>query len=248
MSVRKGSKGWSMPSLDVVVDRLSGALLVETSRGLPDAVWEQFALLIGKGTEISCAVPAAMQPAPARAAWETSPHAVRLAGYWYNSLIEGPGRRSVAKLQGCPVRCAGCSTPDSWDADQGTLVGADRLASILLDAPLPVDGVTVLGGEPMAQAEGLLELVRALRGRGCPHILVYSGFTYERLRRMARDRPTIGLVLNEIDVLIDGPYVQALAHAGGAWTGSGNQRVIDMAGIRQHGVHVSLHEPGREQA
>jgi anaerobic ribonucleoside-triphosphate reductase activating protein len=237
-----------MPSLDVVVDRLSGALLVETSRGLPDAVREQLAQLIGNGTEISCAVPAAMQPVPSRAAWETSPHAVRLAGYWYNSLIEGPGRRSVAKFQGCPVRCAGCSTPDSWDADQGSLAAADRLANTLLDAALPVDGVTVLGGEPMAQAEGLLELVRALRRHGCPHILVYSGYTYERLRRMARERPAIGLVLNQIDVLIDGPYVQALAHAGGAWTGSGNQRVIDMVATRQQGVLQSLHEPGREQA
>jgi anaerobic ribonucleoside-triphosphate reductase activating protein len=237
-----------MPYLDLVVDRVAGALLVATSHGLPDTVQAQLDLLIEKGVAISCAVPAMMQPPPAPIS-QGAPHAgVRLAGYWYNSLIEGPGRRSVAKFQGCPLRCAGCSTPDSWDADQGTLVAADHLADILLDAPLPVDGVTVLGGEPMAQAEGLLELVDALRRRGCPHILVYSGFTYERLCGMVRDRPEIGLVLNEIDALIDGPYVQALAHAGGAWTGSGNQRLIDMVATRQQGVLVSLYEPGRESA
>jgi anaerobic ribonucleoside-triphosphate reductase activating protein len=237
-----------MPYLDLVIDRVSGALLVAHNRGLPDVVQGQLVQLLGKGAEISCAVPASMQPAPTSVSRVGSHARVRLAGYWYNSLIEGPGRRSVAKLQGCPLRCGGCSTPDSWDADQGTLVGADQLADVLLDAPVPVDGVTVLGGEPMAQAEGLVELVYALRQRGCPHILVYSGFTYRQLCKMARDRPAIGLVLTEINVLIDGPYVEALAESGGAWTGSGNQHVIDMVASRRGGVLVALPEPGREPA
>jgi anaerobic ribonucleoside-triphosphate reductase activating protein len=238
-----------MPYLDVVVDRLSGALLVANRHGLPDTVQADLALLLGKGAEISCAVPAMMmQPTSASVSGGRSQTGIRLAGYWYNSLIEGPGRRSVAKFQGCPLRCIGCSTPDSWDSDQGAVVDADQLADILLEAPGPVDGVTVLGGEPMAQAEGLLELVDALRRRACPHVLVYSGFTYQQLCKMARSRPAIGQVLSEIDVLIDGPYVQALASAGGAWTGSGNQCVIDMVATQQNGVLVALPEPGRVQA
>ena len=108
----------------------------------------------------------------------------------------------------------------------GTLVPVDRLAAALLDPAFARDGVTLLGGEPFAQPEGLLALVRALHIRECRHVLAYSGYTYRRLRRLAERQPVIGTILDEIDVLIDGPYVQALAGGAGLWTGSGNQRVL----------------------
>jgi len=78
----------------------------------------------------------------------------------------------------------------------------------------------------MQQPLGLLALVQALRARNCPHILVYSGYTYERLRRMEKRQPAIGAVLDSIDILVDGPYVERLAAGDGPWTGSGNQRVL----------------------
>ena len=80
----------------------------------------------------------------------------------------------------------------------------DRLADALLDPAYTRDGVSLLGGDPFAQPEGLLALVRALRARGCPHILCYSGYTYEALRRGARRQATIGAVLDELDMLVDG--------------------------------------------
>ncbi|MCC6176186.1 MAG: 4Fe-4S cluster-binding domain-containing protein, partial [Chloroflexi bacterium] len=61
---------------------------------------------------------------------------------------------------------------------------------------------------------------------GCQHILCYSGYTYEALRRQAEWQPAVGGVLDEIDVLIDGPYVTALADGAGPWTGSANQRLL----------------------
>jgi anaerobic ribonucleoside-triphosphate reductase activating protein len=89
------------------------------------------------------------------------------------------------------------------------------------------------------QSEGLWALIQVLRARGCPHILVYSGYTYERLRRMAERHPAIGTILESVDVLIDGPFVSARADRGGPWTGSGNQRVIDLGATRRAG-HVVL--------
>ena len=68
--------------------------------------------------------------------------------------------------------------------------------------------------------------MQALRARGCPHILCYSGYTYEALRTRAKRPAAIGAVLDEIDMLVDGPYVEALAGGAGPWTGSGNQRVL----------------------
>jgi anaerobic ribonucleoside-triphosphate reductase activating protein len=106
------------------------------------------------------------------------------------------------------------------------------------------DGVSILGGEPFQQPDGLLALVRALRVRGCRHILAYSGYTYERLRRMGERRPSVGVVLDEIDILVDGPLVAALADGAGAWTGSGNQRVIDLASTRATGRVALLDASG----
>ena len=119
-----------------------------------------------------------------------------------------------------------CITPDSWDPNRGTLVPVDRLVTALLDPAYQRDGISIVGGEPFAQPDGLWALVRVLRARGCQHILVYSGYTHERLRRMAERQPAIGSVLDEIDMLIDGPFLAARAAGAGPWTGSGNQRVL----------------------
>ena len=99
---------------------------------------------------------------------------------------------------------------------------------MLLDPKYERDGVSILGGEPFAQADGLLALVKNLREQGCPHIVCYSGYTLEVLREKAVKQPAIGEVLSEIDILIDGAYVESLSGGAGLWTGSGNQRVIDM--------------------
>jgi anaerobic ribonucleoside-triphosphate reductase activating protein len=98
-----------------------------------------------------------------------------------------------------------CLSPDSWAADGGRLVPVDRLTDALLDPAHERDGVSILGGEPFAQPNGLLALVRALRARGCRHILCYSGYTYEALLSRAAQQPAIGAVLDEIEMLIDGP-------------------------------------------
>jgi anaerobic ribonucleoside-triphosphate reductase activating protein len=228
-------------SLDVILDPLTGRVLVEDPDRLPPALRLALEADLGLGHDVACAVPdptARLTLPPATPEERATRPCVRLAGYWHGSLIEGPGRRSTAKLQGCPLRCDGCITPDSWDAAGGAEVPVDRLADALLNPAHPRDGVSLAGGEPFHQPEGLLALVRALRERGCPHVLCYSGFTYERLRRMATRRPAIGAVLDEIQVLIDGPFVAALAATAGPWTGSGNQRVIDLTQTRARGAVV----------
>lgn len=70
---------------------------------------------------------------------------------------------------------------------------------------------------------------------GCPHIVWYSGYTYEALLRRSITEPAIAAVLDDVEVLIDGPYREAHADSAGPWTGSGNQRVIDLAATRRAG-------------
>jgi anaerobic ribonucleoside-triphosphate reductase activating protein len=128
--------------------------------------------------------------------------------------------------------------------DAGVLVDTDRMAEALLDPAYQRDGISILGGEPFNQPAALLGLVRALRIRGCRHILAYSGYTYEQLRRIARVRHAVGAVLDEIDVLIDGPFLKERTGSAGPWTGSGNQRVISLAKTRAQGGLVMVAEDG----
>jgi anaerobic ribonucleoside-triphosphate reductase activating protein len=117
--------------------------------------------------------------------------------------------------------------PETHDPDGGVPLPVVDVAAAALDpSGAPRDGVTISGGEPFFQPAGLLALVRALRERGCPHLLVYSGYALGALRRRAGREPAVGAVLAAIDVLMDGPYVAARAAGAGQWRGSANQRLL----------------------
>jgi anaerobic ribonucleoside-triphosphate reductase activating protein len=137
-------------------------------------------------------------------------------------------------FQFCPLKCLGCYVPELHDKNAGVSVPVKKLAASLLDPQHERDGVTILGGEPFAQILGLRALIQELRKSGCPHIVCYSGYTLEALSEKAVKQSAIGEVLDEIDILIDGAYVESQAAGAGLWTGSGNQRVIDMRATNQN--------------
>lgn len=226
-----------MRELTVLIDTTSGAMLVEHSHLSADVLAE-VAAIAGEGKELGCARPLNVIPPPPSPDIRTAEVCVRIAGYYHNSLVEGPGRRSSVLFQFCPLSCEGCWVPQLHSPDGGELVSVKTLAEKLLDPGFERDGVSILGGEPFAQAEGLLALVKELRRSGCKHIVCYSGYTLETLIQKAKRQTAIGEVLADIDILIGGPYVEALADSGGAWTGSGNQNVIDLRKTRRTGRTV----------
>ena len=134
----------------------------------------------------------------------------------------GPGRRVALWVAGCPLRCKGCITPQLLSRDAGEAIGVSRLAQHLLQLTPPLDGVTLSGGEPFAQAPALLRLVKLVKAER-PHwtVLTFSGFTLKQWRGgdAAQRR-----LLQQIDILVDGPY---LAGRPGkhALTASANQQV-----------------------
>ncbi len=133
---------------------------------------------------------------------------------------EGPGERACLWVQGCPIRCAGCAVPWTWDPDGGEWMDVGALAERILDGP-SVEGVTFLGGEPFAQAAALAELGGILRDAGLS-VLTFSGYTLERIRRA--NRADWDALLDVTDLLIDGPYVRERLDLSRPGVGSGNQR------------------------
>jgi anaerobic ribonucleoside-triphosphate reductase activating protein len=87
----------------------------------------------------------------------------------------------------------------------------------------PRDGVTILGGEPFLQPDGLLALLQSLKQRK-QHVTLYTGYTLEQLN--ARSDAVIGEILRLTDILIDGPFVKELSENATEWVGSTNQRLI----------------------
>jgi anaerobic ribonucleoside-triphosphate reductase activating protein len=224
-----------------ILDETTGQLLVEglTSEEASPLVGD----LLPPAREVYCAAPMEVFHLPPASSEEIAQSTcVRIAGFYHNSLIEGPGRRSTVKFQGCVTACRGCIARDTWDRQGGYLVPVDRLADALLDPWFDRDGISILGGEPFLQPEALLAVVQELRVRGCRQIPVYSGYTYEHLQRMAQRQPAIAAVLNDVDILVDGPYVAALSDRAGLWTGSGNQRVITLVSTRRRGQIVLFGE------
>ena len=218
-----------MPEITFIVDELHGAILVEDNQDYRADAADQLRSDLGEGQEIGCARPSEIIVPPIISLEESAGKTnVRIAGYYHNSLTEGPGRRSSVLFQFCPLKCKGCYVPQLHSKEAGVLISVKKLAELLLDPKYERDGVTILGGEPFAQADGLLALVKKLREQGCPHIVCYSGYTLEVLREKAVKQPAIGVVLNDIDILIDGAYIESLSSGASLWTGSGNQRVIDM--------------------
>ncbi|MED4784897.1 4Fe-4S single cluster domain-containing protein [Brevibacillus choshinensis] len=115
------------------------------------------------------------------------------------SLVNEPGLRSVIHLQGCSLGCKGCFNPNTHDFDSGYIKTIREVCNVI---PRDVEGVTISGGEPFQQPEGLLALVKALRVRGYS-IIVFSGYTKAELNKL----PLGPEILKCVDILVDGRYV-----------------------------------------
>lgn len=158
-------------------------------------------------------------------------------------IANGPGIRATVFVTGCSRRCINCFNEEYQDFNAGsewTAAETERLISYLQDDTN--SGLTLLGGEPMENAEDLLELVQAVR-RAVPEksIWVYSGFLYEEILA----QPARKALLEACDVLVDGPFVDALKDPGLYFRGSSNQRIIDVAKSREAGKAVLLWPDGR---
>lgn len=148
-------------------------------------------------------------------------HLLQLAAFLPETRANGPGVRAAVWVQGCARDCVGCFNRDFAPLDGGSLVDPAELAAAIAALP-DIDGLTLSGGEPFRQASAAAVLARAVREAGLS-VLVYTGYLHEELQ----DSPDSGMaeLLASTDILIDGPFVEALAE-GQALKGSSNQRVI----------------------
>jgi anaerobic ribonucleoside-triphosphate reductase activating protein len=136
----------------------------------------------------------------------------------------GPGTRAAIWVQGCPLHCPGCLAPQWIPFVPALLLTPEEIVEQLeLEK---ISGLTFSGGEPMEQAAGLAALARLARQQKDLDLICFTGYRYERL---LKNPPNQGVaeLLAQVDVLIDGPFVQSLNDSVGL-RGSSNQRVIHL--------------------
>ena len=130
---------------------------------------------------------------------------LRMAGIVKESIVDGKGIRFVVFVQGCPHHCAGCHNPQTHSFQDGYDMDTDEILE-QVKADKLLSGITFSGGEPFCQPAALVELARRVRELGL-NVTTYSGYTFEQLLEMSGQNPAIGDLLQECDVLIDGPFI-----------------------------------------
>ncbi len=146
---------------------------------------------------------------------------IRVLDIIEDTMVDGPGFRTSIYCAGCNHQCPGCHNPQSWAFDGGREMSVSELMKIITADPFA--NVTFSGGDPMYQAAGFAELARAIHTHTNKDIWCYTGFTYESL--IHKDQRAL---LEQIDVLVDGPFIQKLRDPDLLFRGSSNQRLIDV--------------------
>ena len=143
-----------------------------------------------------------------------------------NDIANGPGVRVSLFVSGCRNHCPGCFQPQTWDFGYGKPFTSDTEEEII-EALRPswIQGFSILGGDPMEpeNREALLPLLKRIRSE-LPEkdIWLYTGYTLEEVSDEE--------ILNWVDVVVDGPFIEAKKDMSLSFRGSRNQRIIRLKG------------------
>lgn len=151
--------------------------------------------------------------------------ALRVAGIVSESIVDGPGIRFVIFAQGCIHHCKGCHNPATFNLNGGKLIEVETLMNEIKKNPL-LRGVTFSGGEPFLQAEAFSEIAKQCHLLGL-NVLSYTGYTFEDLVSDFDKHPEWKGLLENIDILIDGPFIEKEKSLMLLFRGSSNQRILN---------------------
>jgi anaerobic ribonucleoside-triphosphate reductase activating protein len=144
---------------------------------------------------------------------------IRLHAFEPASRANGPGLRAVVWFQGCTLDCEGCFNPATHNPHGGYESDSQAISAEILALGTRIEGISISGGEPFQQPEGLLDVLRRLNSSGLSR-LVFSGYALSEIRSFSLGPE----ILSHIDVLVAGRFVAARnLHVG--LLGSGNQQL-----------------------
>ena len=138
-----------------------------------------------------------------------------------DTTVDGPGWRSSVYCAGCRHACPNCHNPETWSFTAGELTSID---DIMAELARTEGNITFSGGDPMYQAEAFTELARRIREELHRTIWCFTGFLFEEV--MAD--PVMSRMLPYLEVVVDGPFIEAEKSLDLLFRGSKNQRLVDV--------------------
>jgi anaerobic ribonucleoside-triphosphate reductase activating protein len=135
--------------------------------------------------------------------------------YEENEHLYGPGKRLLLFTQGCSLHCKGCVNEHLWQFGVGANITVEEVLELCQD----VEGITLHGGEPLDQSEGVLEIVKALKSVG-KTVILFTGYQYKELSKSSQKR-----VWSLSDLVVSGRYIEEKRNIYLQFRGSTNQRV-----------------------
>ena len=140
---------------------------------------------------------------------------MKYAGIIKNDFAAAPGVCLTFFVQGCPIKCPGCQNPETWDFDGGKEFNTEVLDEI--EEGILANGLQrtlcIMGGEPLCQENLFLTtMVITEMKRRIPDlkIWIWSGYDYEVIQKEITSNPKIEYILNEVNGLVTGPYIESL--------------------------------------
>ncbi len=143
--------------------------------------------------------------------------------------VDGPGLRTSIYMAGCNHHCPGCHNPASWNPQGGEERSLDELMQVIAYNEAPV---TLSGGDPLQQPDGTRDLISRIKRELGYNVWCYTGYTWEEIV----NDPKLFKVVQELDVLVDGPFKMAERDISLRFRGSRNQRLIDVQRTLDTGV------------
>lgn len=164
----------------------------------------------------------------------------------YPDIANGLGVRISLFVSGCPHHCEGCFQPETWNEDYG-VVFTETVEDFIIEKLTPdyIDGLTLLGGEPLTpdHQKALLSLLKKVKATyPAKNIWCYSGYLFEDLisKNGSGHCDVTNEVLSLIDVLVDGKFVMDLKDIRLRFRGSSNQRIIDVKSSLKTGTITTI--------
>ncbi len=154
----------------------------------------------------------------------------------HDDMLNGDGLRVVLFVSGCSLCCHNCQNPQTWDKDSGIPFDEDAKSEIFSELDKDyISGITFTGGHPLEHynLDACTSLAREIKEKyPSKTIWLYTGLVYENVQNLD--------IMNYVDVVVDGAYVDGLRDISLKWRGSSNQRVIDVKKTKERG-DIVLH-------
>ncbi|MDE5774335.1 MAG: anaerobic ribonucleoside-triphosphate reductase activating protein [Muribaculaceae bacterium] len=136
------------------------------------------------------------------------------------TTVDGPGFRTSIYLAGCDHHCPGCHNPSTWDPRNGDTMTLEEILAIVREEDFDV---TLSGGDPLFNPDLTAVLASEIKQLG-KKIWLYTGYTIEQINA----EPRLAKVLEYVDTVVDGPFIEEQKNPDLLFRGSTNQRIIEI--------------------